>query len=258
MPTSPMTDADDMLNLYTDLLADYGPNFEGVEVKDRSFDAGLGLDTLYLDAGYSEYTSEGYFKLTADDKGVVTLTTSSGGVSVSNFEKIEFKDHKIVNLGTVGADTIVGGNNADPFLFGLGGKDNIKGLDGKDFIIGGSGKDTLTGGAGRDTFDYNALADSGKKVTTRDVIKDFKHLTDRIDLSTLDASTKKVEDQAFKFIKSAAFHKVAGEVNFVKHDAVGTANDFTLVRGDVNGDGVADFVIELSGLKSLTAIDFIL
>jgi hypothetical protein len=32
----------------------------------------------------------------------------------------------------------------------------------------------------------------------------------------------------------------------------------TLVEGDVNGDGKADFQIELSGLHTLTGADFIL
>jgi serralysin len=38
----------------------------------------------------------------------------------------------------------------------------------------------------------------------------------------------------------------------------GTANDKTIVEGDINGDRVADFQIELSGLKVLVASDFLL
>ena len=38
----------------------------------------------------------------------------------------------------------------------------------------------------------------------------------------------------------------------------GSTNDYTLVQADVNGDGVADFQIELSGLKTLSASDFVL
>jgi serralysin len=35
-------------------------------------------------------------------------------------------------------------------------------------------------------------------------------------------------------------------------------NDKTIVAGDINGDGVADFQIELAGLKNLAAADFLL
>ena len=108
------------------------------------------------------------------------------------------------------------------------------------------------------TSDFNAIGETTKIAATRDVIKDFAHLVDKIDLKTIDASTTIAADQAFKFIGSVAFHKVAGELNFVKTDLAGTVNDKTIVRGDLNGDGVADFHIELSGLKTLSAADFIL
>jgi hypothetical protein len=35
-------------------------------------------------------------------------------------------------------------------------------------------------------------------------------------------------------------------------------SDKTIIAGDINGDGVADFQIELTGLKTLTAADFVL
>ncbi len=38
----------------------------------------------------------------------------------------------------------------------------------------------------------------------------------------------------------------------------GTANDKTIIEGDVTGDGRADFQIELKGLIGLTAADFLL
>jgi hypothetical protein len=40
--------------------------------------------------------------------------------------------------------------------------------------------------------------------------------------------------------------------------AAGTAHDKTIISGDINGDGRADFQIELTGLKTLTGADFIL
>ena len=81
---------------------------------------------------------------------------------------------------------------------------------------------------------------------------------DVIDLSTIDAKSTIHGNQAFKFIGTAAFHLKAGELHDFKQNLVGTAHDKTIVEGDVNGDGHADFQIELSGLKALTAGDFLL
>ena len=55
------------------------------------------------------------------------------------------------------------------------------------------------------------------------------------------------------------FHKNhPGELIYRLYNPAGTANDKTIVYGDVNGDGRADFQIELTGLKALAASDFVL
>ena len=113
-------------------------------------------------------------------------------------------------------------------------------------------------GAGSDAFDFNAVKESGKTAAGRDVITDFKHKTDHIDLKDIDANTKKLGDQAFKFIGQADFHHKAGELHYLKIDADGTKFDKTIVSGDINGDGKADFSIELSHLVTLTKVDFVL
>lgn len=82
----------------------------------------------------------------------------------------------------------------------------------------------------------------------RDVITDFEAGIDTIRLAGIDANILLNGDQAFAFIGSAAFSQTAGELRY--------ANGF--VRGDVDGDGAADFVIELSGAPVLTAGDFVL
>ena len=40
--------------------------------------------------------------------------------------------------------------------------------------------------------------------------------------------------------------------------STGTANDRTIIEGDINGNRVADFQIQLTGLNTLTATDFVL
>ena len=59
-------------------------------------------------------------------------------------------------------------------------------------------------------------------------------------------------NQAFKFIAKQAFHHKAGELHYK------FAGPNTLIEGDTNGDGRADFQIQLTGLKTLTAGDFVL
>jgi len=41
-------------------------------------------------------------------------------------------------------------------------------------------------------------------------------------------------------------------------DQAGTANDVTVVSGDVNGDRIADFEIELVGIIQLSSGNFLL
>lgn len=59
-------------------------------------------------------------------------------------------------------------------------------------------------------------------------------------------------DQAFSFIGAAAFGGVAGQLRF------STGGGSTVVRGDVDGDGAADFAITLSGPINLQQADFLL
>ena len=57
----------------------------------------------------------------------------------------------------------------------------------------------------------------------------------------------------FKFIATAGFHGAAGELNYFYNGAAGV----TTLQGDTNGDGVADFAIDLTGNVALSAADFI-
>jgi Ca2+-binding RTX toxin-like protein len=130
----------------------------------------------------------------------------------------------------------------------------ITGNAGANIITGGLGHDIMTGGLGRDVFDFDLITETIKGATTRDFITDFTHLTDRVDLSTIDSNTKIAGNQAFTFLaaKGAAFTGVAGQLHHI------TEGVNTVVEGDVNGDKIADFQIQLNGIKVLTAVDFVL
>ena len=60
-----------------------------------------------------------------------------------------------------------------------------------------------------------------------------------------------VEDEAFTFIGTDGFNHVAGELRYSQ------AGTVTTVMGDVDGDGVEDFAIDLTGALNLSSEDFV-
>ncbi len=180
---------------------------------------------------------------------VTVRVTDSGGLS--------FDRSFAIAVGNVDPENVVG-DAAENIFVGGALADTLNGGGGADSLTGGWGKDTLTGGLGADVFDFNKVRDSIKSIATRDVITDFVHGEDKIDLFDIDANANTIKNNAFVFVGKAAFSNVAGELRFTKIDAVGTANDMTVVAGDINGDGLADFQVQLAGLVNLTKSDFIL
>jgi len=160
---------------------------------------------------------------------------------------IDIAQTKNVKTESNGKDVLIG-TNANNKIDGLAGDDTINGLGGKDSLTGGLGKDLLTGGTGKDIFVFNASAES-KIGAKKDLITDFSHKQgDKIDLSGIDAKIGTSIDDSFTFIKSSAFHKVAGELHLVKG----------VLSGDTNGDGKADFEMQIVGVQKLVPVDFVL
>lgn len=164
-------------------------------------------------------------------------------------------------VGSTGSDTYTGtrfgdkatGHAGNDILSGAAGNDVIDGSAGNDRLAGGAGADDLTGGTGIDVFVFAAVGDSTVALTGRDTIFDFAQgQRDRIDLSGIDAGTRAAGDQAFAFIGADAFSRTAGELRFE------TARSDTIVSGDVNGDGRADFAIHLDDAVALSLRDFVL
>jgi Ca2+-binding RTX toxin-like protein len=151
-----------------------------------------------------------------------------------------------------GASNVLRGVGGDDVIRGDAGRDTIDGGAGADLIDGGAGKDTLTGGADRDVFQFRD-GDFGTTRALADVITDFSHAAaEKIQLNLVDANTVAGGNQAFAWIGSGAFTGIAGQLHYAH--AAGN----TYVEGDTNGDGVADFVIALTGLHTLVAGDFVL
>jgi Ca2+-binding RTX toxin-like protein len=189
--------------------------------------------------------------------GTDTVNSAVSFTLAANFENLVLAGAALTGKGNAVANAITGNASANKF-YGLAGGDTISAGSGNDWLDGGTGRDVMTGGTGKDIFDFNRVAETGKTATSRDVIKDFTHLSDDINLANIDASSKAAGNNAFTFIGTANYHKVAGELRYIRYDAAGTASDKTLVTGDINGDGLSDFQIELTGLKTLSAADFVL
>jgi Ca2+-binding RTX toxin-like protein len=153
-------------------------------------------------------------------------------------------------LGGTGDDTLTG-DDGDDLLRGGVGADSLNGGEGEDRLIGGAGRDVLTGSGGEDRFVFLAPGDTANTPDFADVITDFTQGTDIIDLSSIDAKTGTTGNEAFKFIKGA-FTNAAGQLHAV------ASGGNTLVEYDRTGDGLADGVIVLNGLFTLTAADFVL
>ena len=209
-------------------------------------EGGNGIDTAsYSAALLNSLLSLSVSGVTVDLMAPSVNTGEAAGDTFFFVENLTGSSFNDVLRGDNGANVIngLGGTNA---LQGRGGNDTLIGGIGNDKLQGDAGADTLTGGLGFDTFIFVATGDS--PMTGRDTITDFLSLTDKIDLRAIDANSLASGDQAFTYIGSSSFTKKAGQLSFTGG----------LVAGDVNGDGVADFQIVVSGLAVLAAGDFIL
>ncbi|HYD36829.1 MAG TPA: cadherin domain-containing protein [Allosphingosinicella sp.] len=172
------------------------------------------------------------------------VTGTSGGDSISGTSTNPA-------LRTTNAEDTVSGQGGHDSLFGLGGDDILSGDAGNDVLNGGAGADRLSGGLGKDDFVFSLASES--TAAARDVITDFSRAQgDKISLSGIDANSLVSGNQAFTFIGTAAFSNVAGQLRYVASGGV------TLVSGDVDGDGLADFQVELTGTLAPIASDFVL
>jgi Ca2+-binding RTX toxin-like protein len=204
---------------------------------------GLGADQMVGGLGNDTYTIDNKDDLVIESKiaGTDTVNSSISYILSDNVENLILNGKSSLN-GT--------GNSLNNNLTGNAGANSLKGLTGNDLLFGGLGKDKLTGGLGKDTFDFYTSLEIGKGAS-RDSITDFSHSQhDRIDLSGIDANSKKAGNQAFTYIDSKAFDGKAGEIHFIKG----------ILSGDTNGDKVVDFEmsITLVGGTTLVSQDFIL
>ena len=198
-----------------------------------TLDGGDGIDTADYSALATAVTAELW-------KG---NATNDGSGSIDTFIAIE-------NLIGGSNSDILTGNAVNNIINGGSGNDTVNGGAGNDTVIGGLGKDTITGGTGTDIFDFNALLESVVGVN-RDIITDFSTAQlDKIDLSTIDANSTLANDQAFlsTILTSGDFNAI-GQLRLVGNILSGNTDaNFT----------TSEFEIQLTGVSSVTAGDFVL
>lgn len=239
-----------------DTLAGYGGN--------DKINGGAGGDGMLGGAGNDSYVVDDVL-----DRVYETTTRSSGidagGTDVvradvtfklSDFvEKLTLTGTAAINGTGNGGDNTIIGNGAANRLMGGGGSDLLSGGGGDDVIGGGAGRDTLTGGTGADIFDFNAATDSGATRTTWDIVKDLVNGVDKIDLSTIDASSLEDGNQSFMFAGSGSWGVGDAGDGVLRFEVLAAG---IVLYGNTDGDFDPEFAIYLSGVAALEAGDLIL
>lgn len=185
------------------------------------------------------------------DNDTVDYSASSAAVSI-NFASGKYSGGDAAGDMLISIENVTGSAYADK-LIGNQGANVLNGGAGGDTINGGGGADVLWGGAGSDLFVFKTPGEISTS-SAHDVLMDFEaggssSAIDHIDLSAIDAIAGSKKNDAFTFVGDHAFSGKAGELQVVTQNGVG------MVSGDVDGDGRADFTIEVHYTGSLGAAD---
>ena len=224
--------------------------------------SGNGNDLLEGGEGNDDYLIWDYTDDIIVDTGGVDMIHASIAVDLRDHPDIE----NVRQLFSYGGRPLHG-NDADNelydaaggnALFGGAGFDRLDGGNGDDVLNGGTGQDYLDGGAGDDRFDFASIADSAPGEANRDYIYGFAQGEDALHFGQMDANAARAGNQAFSFIGDDAFTGKAGELRFEQGTYSDGVSAVTLVSGDTDGDGAADFEVQIWGHFALTAADFIL
>jgi Ca2+-binding RTX toxin-like protein len=195
---------------------------------------GLGGNDTFIIDNPGDRIAE--FQDGGDDTAVCSVSyTLRAGVHVETMRTTLASATVEINLTGNEYGQSIYGNAAANLLNGGGGNDYLVGGDGDDILIGGLGVDVLVGGSGNDRFIFDSADLSA------DRILDFA-VGDIIDLSAIDARLDLDGDQAFSFLKDGLFTGEAGQLRTVQ----GPNNSWSL-EGDLNGDGVADLSLSITG-----------
>ena len=232
---------------------------------------GAGRDTLnggtgadYMDGRENSdryvVDNEGDFVFDTGSFGVDEVTASVNYQAGVGIERLRLIGEALNGFGNEldntirgsALDNVLAGLDGNDVLLGYAGRDDLNGGFGNDILVGGAAQDFMTGGAGADRFVFADGDFFGLDLRGADRIRDFSQAEgDRIDLRGVDAVTGG-EDDGFAFVGNAAFSGTAGELRYEQIEGS------TMIYGDTDGDGTADFAIRVLGTFDLQANDFIL
>lgn len=158
--------------------------------------------------------------------------------TLRNFQNVIGSNNSEAIIGNE-QDNNINGRGGDDVISGGEGNDVLNGGDGNDRLIGSAGIDTMTGGAGADRFVFLSTSDSPIS-DTADLITDFEHGIDKIDLSRIDADSETPGFQHFGFTDAALpdtgllniFYDVQHNVT---HLNVSISNDLPGFHVTING-----------------------
>ncbi len=210
-----------------------GGDPDGWAVRGQILDQREAAITLGGTSLADQYVGTTYNDRLSGNQGNDTLRGDAGN------DGLKGEDGNDSLLGAAGNDTLFGGNGNDR-LKGEDGDDRLVGGLGNDKLTGGFGRDVMTGGFGADDFIFLTAAEIGNGATS-DIITDFETRFDDIDLRALDTDGT--------FIGATAFSGTAGEVRYLIETGIAS--------GDLDGDGLADWSLNLTSRPILVAADFL-
>ncbi|MGE0418313.1 MAG: Hint domain-containing protein [Acetobacteraceae bacterium] len=213
---------------------------------------GSGTDTLIGGEGDDSYfiTSSAADITEQSGEGTDAVYSTASFVLPDNVETLSLFGSGLTGQANGQGASLFGDGTYATNLIGGAGADYIVGGGGNDTIAGHAGPDQMWGQGGADTFIFTALADA--PVGDPSVIGDYADGVDRIDLSAIRTTAGPSPGSALTFIGASAFSNQAGQL----HQVTSGAN--TILEGDVDGNGTADFQILLYGNHTLQNSDFVL
>jgi len=209
---------------------------------------GAGDDVIEAGAG-----DDHAFGGDGDDTFIATIGDGndflSGDAGSDTLNMSNISANAVVKLSANGIGTASSSQSGTDLLLSI---ENVITGSGDDLIYASDVANIMDGGDGSDTFVFGSVAS-----VRGDVIEGFFAGEDIIDLTAIDANTTVSGNQAFALIQGVHFSGTAAEL-LIREDTDADGRDLTLIEGDVNGDGVADFQLTLMGSHELEESSFAL
>jgi Ca2+-binding RTX toxin-like protein len=210
--------------------------------------AGAGNDLIYAGQGNDHaFGDDGDDTFVAEENDGDDLYFGGAGSDTLDMSSIT-ADIKVV-LSSTGAGSSKSSQTGYDTLYSI---ENVRTGSGADTIVASEAVNIMDGGAGNDSFVFGSVL-----AAHQDVILGFD-AGDKIDLRGIDANTAACGDQAFNFLAAGRSFTGAGQELLVRWDTDDQGRDVTIVQGDVNSDGNADFQINIIGSHTLDANHFYL